>query len=102
MDLYTKWLIDDLKALPKDREELTTDLDPLFRVWKQRSVADRERLLNQLDIKERIIIERLIINGDKAAAIAADIGLTVRLVYEKKEEAIEKLLMLRHGAGYRP
>ena len=99
---YRDCMIRDLEKLPEDRKRLETARHPLEREWMQRSIADRERLLNQLDSQERAIIERIVIDGEKAASIVADTGLTVREVQIVKNGAIEKLLYCRHGAAYRP
>ncbi len=100
--LYRDILIHDLKKLPEDRKRLETARHPLEREWMQRSIADRERLLNQLDSQERAIIERILISGEKAAAVSSDTGLTVRDIQIAKNDSIEKLLILRYGAAYRP
>lgn len=99
---YHDWLIADLKRLPEDRKRLETEKHPLEREWMRRSIADRERLLNQLDSQERAIIERILISGEKAAAVSSDTGLTVRDIQIAKNDTIEKLLVLRYGAAYRP
>ncbi len=99
---YREWLIHDLKELPTDRRELETITNPLVLNYKQRSIADRERLLAQLTDLERLLIEQNLINGIKAAALTKETGLTVREIQQRREEAFEKLLRLRHGAAYRP
>lgn len=99
---YRDCMIQDLKKLPEDRKRLETARHPLEREWMQRSIADRDRLLNQLDSQERAIIERILISGEKAAAVSSDTGLTVREIQIVKNDAIEKLLYFRHGAAYRP
>lgn len=102
MPNYEKWLIEELRALPDDRRELPTIKNPLVYEWKRRHIADRERLLSQLNPQERIVIERTMINGEKAAALTAETGLTVGQIQSIRAAAIEKLLTLRHGAGHRP
>ena len=99
---YREWLISDLQTLSDDKKTLTAASNPLVREWKSRQIADRERLLSQLTPQERIIIERTICRGEKAASVAAGTGLTVREIAQVKNAAIEKLLHLRHGAAYRP
>ncbi|MCR4606693.1 MAG: hypothetical protein K5771_03095 [Oscillospiraceae bacterium] len=96
------WLIEDLRALPADRKELEIINNPLVYDYKQRHIADIERLLSQLEEQERIVIERLVIKRERATAISVDTDLTSRQVFEIKENAIDKLLRLRHGVGYRP
>lgn len=102
MRLYREWLIIDLKSLPDDKKTLTTTDNPLVYEWKFKQIADRERLLSQLTTQERIVIERTICRGEKLASVSAGTGLTVREIAQVKEDAIEKLLYLRHGMGYRP
>ncbi len=99
---YMAWLIEDLRALPADRKELEIINNPLVYDYKQRHIADIERLLSQLEEQERIVIERLVIKRERATAISVDTDLTSRQVFEIKENAIDKLLRLRHGVGYRP
>ena len=101
MDFHN-WLIEDLKRLPADREELNQIQNQLELNYKQRSVADRDRLLFQLDEREREIIERIIVIGERFAVVSSDMGLSVREIHAVKDEAVEKLLRLRFGAGYRP
>lgn len=55
----------------------------------------------QLTPQERIVVERTICRGEKVASVAAGTGLTVREIVRTKEDTIEKLLFLRHGAAYR-
>lgn len=102
MRSYREWLVSDLESLPADKKNLAAVDNPLVYEWKNRQIADRERLLSQLTPQERIIIERTICRGEKAASVAAGTGLTVREIAQVKDAAIEKLLHLRHGAAYRP
>ena len=99
---YRDRLVRDLQALPNDKKALGKKCNPFEFEWRRRSIADRERLLSQLDTQERIIIERIVINREKAAALTAETGLTATELYFVKEDALDKLLMLRHGAAYRP
>lgn len=100
--IFRDLLISDLQSLPADRKELERINNPLVYEWKRRQIADRERLLSQLDTQERIIIERILINREKASALRMETGLTVREIQSIKDEAINKLLYMRHGAAYRP
>ncbi len=102
MPSYTEWLIQDLRLLPQDRKALLKTDNPFEYEFLKRSIADRERLLDQLTAEERQIIERIVINGERGTAVSKETGMKVRLIYIIKDKTIEKLLTLRHGAGYRP
>lgn len=95
-------LLCDLQALPADRKKLLIITNPLEYEWRTRSIEDRERLLNQLNTEERFLIERIVINREKAAALTTVTGLSVKEIYYAKEDAMDRLLTLRHGAAYRP
>ena len=69
-----------------------------------RKVKDMERLLSQLDKEDRILIERLVINYRKheGEKLADELHLEERQVYNRKNDALRKLALLRYGAAYQP
>ena len=69
----------------------------------RRHVADMERLLSQLNNPDRTIIEKTYIyEHHTTEQIAEEIGLSVRQTLNRKRDAVDKLLHLRFGQGYRP
>ena len=102
MRSYREWLFDDFQALQDDRRTLAAADNSLVREWKRRQIADRERLLSQLTPQERTVIERTVCNGERVTSLSKETGVSVREIVRLKEDAIEKLLQLRHGLGYRP
>jgi DNA-directed RNA polymerase specialized sigma24 family protein len=89
---------DKLENAIAKKEELSRSLRAT-----ERHVADMERLLNQLQPKDREIIEKLIIKKSSTAEkVAEEIGIEVRQVHNRKRNAIERLTRLRFGQGYRP
>lgn len=99
---YEKILVYDLQRLPEDRKRLNDTVNPLEYEWRRRSIADRERLLDQLTKDERFLIEQTVINTMKAHEMKKITGLSVRAVWAEKQEIISKLCCLRYGAAYRP
>ena len=62
-----------------------------------------ENLLNELSDDDRKIIDYMVIRHSKTAAQLADeLYFDVRTIHNRKNEAIEQLLHLRFGRGYRP
>lgn len=68
----------------------------------RRRIADMERMLAQLSKEERSIIERMVVNGEKADSVAHFLGYETRHVYRKRDAALAHLCQLRHGAAFRP
>lgn len=99
---YSDRLIEYLKSLPYDQTRLAKTDNPLMQEYLKRSIADRERLLEQLTTNERQIIERCVINGEKTTALVKDTGMTVKQIYNIKEYSVDKLCRLRYGAAYHP
>ena len=97
-----EWLIQDLIALPGDIERLETIKNPLEYRFLKRSIKDRETLLEQLGDNERFIVETTVIKNIKITAVAKESGLTMSEIYAIRRRAIDELLLLRHGAGYKP
>lgn len=95
-------LIYDLQKLPADRAAIEAASNPLERHWRERVVADKERLLNQLPEERRLVFESLIINHEKYKVVADQLGTTPGKIFAIRDAAIEDLCYLRHGAAYRP
>ena len=80
------------------REELKTCLE-----YTRHHVGDMDKLLSRLSEPDRTIIEKTYITGHcTTEEIAEEIGLSVRQVLNRKRDAVDKLLHLRFGQGYRP
>lgn len=81
------------------KEQVRAELD-----LNWRKVKDMERLLSQLDKEDRILIERLVINYRKheGEKLAEELHLEERQVYNRKNDALRKLALLRYGAAYQP
>lgn len=99
---YYDVLVKDLQALPGDKITAETADNALIRKWKTLHIRDMENLLKHLDDTERIIIDDYVIGRKNAKQISKETGIPLRRVYQMKEDALEKLLRLRHGAAYRP
>ena len=99
---YYDWLVEFLQQLPQFRKALETATNQQERYFIERSIKDRERLLAQLPELDRMIVEQMVINKVKAATIAAETGLKIREVQNRKDAALEQLLYCRHGASYQP
>ena len=66
-------------------------------------VKHMENLLDQLDRNDRDIIEKMVILHSKTAEqMAEQLGVDTRTVHRRKHNAIENLMRLRFGGGYRP
>ena len=66
-------------------------------------VEHMELLLDQLDHDDRDLIDAMVIKHSKTAEQMAEIlGIDPRQVYNRKRTAIDNLLRLRFGKGYRP
>ena len=66
-------------------------------------VHHMELLLDQLDHDDRDLIDAMVIKHSKTAEQMAEIlGIDPRQVYNRKRTAIDNLLRLRFGKGYRP
>ena len=62
-----------------------------------------ENLLGQLDRNERELIEKTIILHSKTMEqMAEQLGIDPRQVYNRRRDAIDNLMHLRFGRGYRP
>ena len=80
------------------REEIQLKLNAV-----RSHVEYMENLLSDLDPDEREIIEGMIVTHSKTGQqLAEDLFFDVRSIFKKKEDAIENLLRLKFGAGYRP
>lgn len=83
-----------LSAIAK-RDQKQAELD-----LTKRRIADLERLLDQLNDHERLIIQRMVIDRGRADALAEELHCEVRQVYNRKNAALAHLVRLRHGAAY--
>ena len=81
------------------KEQIKSEID-----LNIRKVNDMEHLLSQLDKEDRILIERLVINYRKheGEKLADELHLEERQVYNRKNDALRKLALLRYGAAYQP
>ena len=62
-----------------------------------------ENLLGQLDRNDRELIEKTIILHSKTMEqMAEQLGIDPRQVYNRRRDAIDSLMHLRFGRGYRP
>ena len=62
-----------------------------------------ENILGQLDRNERELIEKTIILHSKTMEqMAEQLGIDPRQVYNRRRDAIDNLMHLRFGRGYRP
>lgn len=59
-----------------------------------------ERLLKKLPDDDRRLIERMVINGEHADRIAADLGYERRQVYNKRNHALALLASYRWGVAF--
>ncbi len=79
------------------RETLTAALEAT-----KSHVANMERLLSQLSDKDKEIIEKMIVEDRTAEQLAEYLGIETRQIFNRKRDAIERLLYLRFGDGYKP
>lgn len=80
------------------REEITVCLNATMC-----HVKYMENLLDQLDRNDRELIEKTVILHSKTMEqMAEQLGIDPRQVYNRKRTAIDNLLRLRFGIGYRP
>lgn len=68
----------------------------------KRKIADINRLLDQLDEEELLIIRRTVMIRDRFDDVAQELHCEVRQVYNKRNAALAHLVRLRHGAAYHP
>lgn len=66
----------------------------------KRRIADINRLLDQLDEEELMIIRRTVMTRDRFDDVAQELHCEVRQVYNKRNAALAHLIRLRHGAAY--
>ena len=90
--------LDKMEMNLAKREELTICLQAT-----REHVEFMENLLNQLDRDERDLIDKTVILHSKTnEQMAEQFGIDPRQIYNRKRTAIDKLLHLRFGRGYRP
>lgn len=99
---YEETLINDMRKLPEDRKKLDTITNAQEYKWRSRSIADRERLLDQLTDEERFIFEELVINKTQGRQITQQTGMTVSDLYAERQDIIMKLCQMRYGVVYAP
>ena len=99
---YEETLIYDMRKLPEDRKKLDTITNPQEYKWRSMSIADRERLLDQLTDEERFIFEELVINKKQGRQLTQHTGMTVNELYTEREDIIMKLCQMRYGVVYAP
>lgn len=99
---YTEIMIDDLKSLPDRKRELTTIENPLVHHFKDRQIADIERLLTVVSPEQMEVIKTLYFEKKTEAQAASMLGMAVQKVREIKNESLLVICRCRYGAMYRP
>ena len=90
--------LDKIELNMAKREELIVCLKAT-----REHVEYMENILGQLDRNERELIEKTIILHSKTMEqMAEQLGIDPRQVYNRRRDAIDNLMHLRFGRGYRP
>lgn len=99
---YTDLMVMDLQNLPGKIKELEKITNPLEKQWRQRQIADVERLLVELDETERFVVDEVVIKQGTVKLCADALAMTNNEVRCIRDYAISHLCSLRYGAAYRP